>query len=398
MTQAYQDSGVTSIRTHDLYGPLDMATLYPNQEADPSDEASYDFTNSDEFYQAILDGGFVPYFRLGDSYSNNEFYPEANPREPTNKANWIEAAVFVIEHYNDPALWGEAPLEYVEIWNEPDNEIFWDGTNENFYAFFADAANRLNNEFPDLKIGGPGFIPGGFLSPTGLDYTEAFVEYMAANAVELDFLSWHMYSNDPEEYSEAAAYYRDLLDSNGYTAIESHISEWNTESKDLSESEAEELRVQARGAAILTAAWISLQNADVTQAHFYRGYDPTDDLGTFYGMIYGDNLRKRASYAFGFWQELVNHEQKLSLTHSVTDLHTLAGQNSAGEIVLLLANLGESDVDLQIAFASRQTIADFSRVTQATIDDSADSPLEQNLDDLEISIASGTVQLVHLTP
>ena len=66
----YQEIGVNMVRNHDFYGPLDMAQMYPNHAADPNLASSYDFTESDVRFHAILDAGLVPYFRLGDSYNN----------------------------------------------------------------------------------------------------------------------------------------------------------------------------------------------------------------------------------------------------------------------------------------------------------------------------------------
>lgn len=56
------------IRTPDFFGPLDMATMYPDQNADPLDPASYEFAASDRVFAAILRGGFEPYLRLGDTW------------------------------------------------------------------------------------------------------------------------------------------------------------------------------------------------------------------------------------------------------------------------------------------------------------------------------------------
>src|SRR6266536_962727 len=47
LTSAYQDRGVNLIRTHDYYGPLDMATMYPDRTKNPSLSSS--FTRTDYF-------------------------------------------------------------------------------------------------------------------------------------------------------------------------------------------------------------------------------------------------------------------------------------------------------------------------------------------------------------
>ena len=62
LTSAYQQIGVNLVRTHDFYGPLDMAVMYADRTRDPSEARSYDFKQSDAMWRAIVNGGFEPYF------------------------------------------------------------------------------------------------------------------------------------------------------------------------------------------------------------------------------------------------------------------------------------------------------------------------------------------------
>ena len=88
LTGAYQTRGLNLIRTHDFYGPMDMATMYPDRSKNPALASSFNFTglvgtdfhSSDDVFRSIVDGGFEPYLRLGDSYNN------AAP--PTSSVSW----------------------------------------------------------------------------------------------------------------------------------------------------------------------------------------------------------------------------------------------------------------------------------------------------------------------
>ncbi len=337
LTELYRQYGVTQIRTHDFYGPLDMATLYPDQNADPTDPASYDFEASDRFFAAILAGGFEPYLRLGDSYNSVEGYPKADPRAPANPRNWVRAAVEVVRHYR--GLSG-GTLRYVEIWNEPDNTQFWDGDRRAFFTLFTDAAIALKAEFPDLMIGGPGLTPAGALTPQGQAFTRGLLDAAQARQAPLDFFSWHMYSNDPEQYRSAAQFYRTELDQHGYTAAESHITEWNTADHDTASGlSPETVRLGGQGAAILSAAWIVLQDEGVDVSTFYRGPDPTLDLPTFYGLFYADGRPKRAALVFGLWARLAAHPERVPvIVDPAAGLWAIAGRNSAGELAVLVVN------------------------------------------------------------
>lgn len=54
---------------------------------------------------------------------------------------------------------------------------------------------------------------------------------LEAATVQLDFLSWHIYSNDPNDYIKGARHCRACLDSSGYTNTELHVTEYNTDNR-----------------------------------------------------------------------------------------------------------------------------------------------------------------------
>ncbi len=337
LTEEYRTLGVTEIRNHDFYGPLDMVQMYPDHTINPNLGGSFNFEESDVRFQAIVDGGFEPYFRLGDSYN------DPTPPSPANLDNYVTAAVNVIRHYRE-GLWGgfESPFIYVEIWNEP-GDHFWPGYSMNhFYTFYTKLALALRDAFPDLKIGGPGWSPAGYLSPTGMERVGSFLDAVKAADAPLDFHSWHVYSNDPDDYAKAADWYREELDARGFTGTESHISEWNTGTTGLSATEQKDLRVNAKGATINTAAWIELQKTDVAVSTFYRGNDTSSDLPAFFGMFHADGTRKKIADAFELWSAMAEYSGRLELTGGEeSGLHIIAGRNAEGRIAVLIANTTE---------------------------------------------------------
>ncbi|MBI3660081.1 alpha/beta hydrolase fold domain-containing protein [Candidatus Acetothermia bacterium] len=388
LTQQYQQAGVTLVRTHDFYGPMDMSQIFPNQDADPSNPASYNFTASDSIFSAIVKGGFEPYLRLGDSWNN--------VRRITNRANWVKAAVEVVRHFNDSARWGKSPLHYIEVWNEPDGH-FWVGPREEFFALFADAAKTLKATFPNLKIGGPGFTPAGFLAPQGQAYAKAFISYMKTNNVPLDFFSWHVYSNDPNDFPNAAKFYRGLLDANGYTTTESHISEWNTEYNPERNMTDPTVRTSARASVLMTAAWIGLQEQNVTVSAVYRGNDPSLNAPTWYGIFYADSRPKPVGLAFQLWSQMATHSSHQQITvSSATELHALAGHSSLGEITILIANPTEKSSSWQLALPP-STSTNYS-ITLQQITGAGTEIQTSTLSGLSSEIAAYTTQLVTLKP
>ncbi|MBI1388103.1 MAG: hypothetical protein GC154_06615 [bacterium] len=318
----YRDLGVNWIRTHDFYGPLDMKVMYPDDSADPDSPSSYDFSESDARMEAIVNNGHSIYFRLGDSYNEE-------PTPPANLAHYVKAAVNVIRHYTE-GLWNgySYDIPYIEIGNEPGNAEFWSGTRIEFFQLYHQTASALKTRFPQIKIGGCGFLPLGYYVQDETNYPRAFLEYCQANGSPLDFLSWHLYTNTPADYREAARFYRNLLDSYGYTNAENHITEWNTEEGPL--------RYNAQGAAAMTGAWIGLQDGGVDLSTFYRGQDTSMDLPTFFGLLYADGTYKKVAYAFKAWSRLAHNSIRVQLDGTTETTSAIAAKNESEDSIRVL--------------------------------------------------------------
>ncbi len=316
----YRDLGINMVRTHGFQGPLDFKTIYPNETADPSDPASFNFHISDVAAQMIHDNGHEIYFRIGNS-------PNYEGTPPIDIPNYIEATKNIIKHYTQ-GLWDgfEFPIQYIEIWNEPKNREFWTGSTIEFLMFFEQMAKELKAEFPDMKIGGPAFLPTGYVLQ---EFPPQFLEHCRDHNVPLDFLSWHIYTDDPTMYYDAGIYYRQLLDEYGYTEAESHITEWNTNESPL--------RYNAAGAAIMTSGWINLQKAPVDISIIHRGQDPSMDHIVFYGIMYADGTYKKIGYAFKGWSRLADeYTQRISAIDDGDMIDVLAAMNEDQSSIAIL--------------------------------------------------------------
>jgi len=191
LTEQYRDIGVDMVRIHDFFGPTDIHSIFPNWSADPFDENSYDFSESDEVIKSIIDAGCKIFYRLGESASDNEILRQP----PENYSKWAEVCKHIVMHYNDG--WGNGyhyNITYWEIWNEPDLKGFWNGTSEEYYQLYSITAQTLKNYNNSLKIGGPSIS-----SIDNLNYTRLFLEHLVENNVPIDFFSWHCYAATPEE-------------------------------------------------------------------------------------------------------------------------------------------------------------------------------------------------------
>jgi len=389
LAEDYHAIGVTMIRTHDMGGPLDMYVMYPDQNADPHDPASYDFAASDRAFAAIVDNGFEPYLRLGDSMGSAPGFPPLERRAPTDPENWTEAAVEVVRHYDEISREAGVALRYVEIWNEPNFKEFWDASPREFYELFADTASALKAEFPHLMIGGPGLASsGGALTPEVEEYTERFLDYLQQHGTPLDFLSWHVYSSDADVYAELASFYREQLVSHGYAEAESHITEWNTAMR--GEDETDAVRNTSRGASLMSAAWIALQGSNVSVSTFYRG-DENRQNGNM-GLFYPDGRIKPIALAFSLWAEIAAHPERLAVTVEGEGLTALAGADEGGEIAVLIVNPTGEPISWKVEFNPSNPTAGVAKLYQVS---NASEELETfSLESPTAEIGAYTVQLL----
>lgn len=399
LTTAYQQRGVNLVRNHDYYGPLDMATMYPDHSKDPMQSSSYNFTgvldtrygrSSDSVFASIINGGFEPYFRIGDSYNN------VSPPSAAQLPNWSQAAVQVLKHYRTGQWAGfYTDFRFVEIGNEPDNPIFWPSplTTNDFNQLYDQTSRAIRAAFPTLKIGGPGWAPSGCLAPEGQAKVRSLLDYIKAASSPLDFMSFHVYNTDAVAYRTCAQFYRTELDSRGLTGVELHITEWNTPNGSAS-SAIGQLRYNSQGAAYMTAAWIKLQGAGVTQSTFYRGVDPAPNVPEFYGMFYGDGRTKRVAEAFSLWRDFTAYPHVLQTSSGPSGSTLMAAENNAGARAILIANPGEMSVSSSISFADGKTLGDYQVHSSTVIDGLVIEPLAGST----VRVPAKSTVLLRLTP
>ncbi|MGQ9662455.1 MAG: hypothetical protein ACUVWX_08990 [Kiritimatiellia bacterium] len=103
-----------------------MSQYSARQWPRPDRRGSHD---RDRFFDAIIKGGFEPYLRLGDSWMADDRYPRLRRRVPQDFERWARAAVTVVRHYEAQS---EGRLKYVELWNEPELQQFWDAPRQVF--------------------------------------------------------------------------------------------------------------------------------------------------------------------------------------------------------------------------------------------------------------------------
>ncbi len=123
---AFRDAGIPYARNHDasLYMPyggehiVDVHAIFPNFDADPYDEASYDFVCTDEYLRVIDHAGVKTFYRLGSKIEHS--IKKYGTLPPKDFKKWAIICEHIIKHYNYGWANGfHYGIEYWEIWNEP---------------------------------------------------------------------------------------------------------------------------------------------------------------------------------------------------------------------------------------------------------------------------------------
>jgi xylan 1,4-beta-xylosidase len=352
VSRQYRDLRIDLVRVHDFFGPGDIdarwvqpldpisrwvkadgtRSIFPDWEANPEDESSYNFGPTDRIVQAIRAGGAEVYFRLGRSWG-------AVARPPSDFTKYAEICKHVVMHYNGGWAKGyHYNIRYWEIWNEPDLQVawapnfirpFWTGTPGQYYELYERVVRAIKGYDAALKVGGPAKAR----PELGDGYREGFLRYCAERKVPLDFYSWHLYQEgqSPRPYLlvQTARMIRGLLDEYGFNQAENILSEWNMSAGAAFSGSMKQ--PDMRHTAFISTALIYLQESSIDRALFYRG-DPT-----VMGLFEAGGQYRRSATVFKLFGAMLDTPQRLAVTGSDDcSFALLAGRSADGGLVQLI--------------------------------------------------------------
>ena len=194
---AHDDLGVDRVRAHAILHD-DNAVVTRGEDG----RLRYDFTVVDDLYDQILAIGIRPVVELS-------FMPAAIARDPQETvfayqgiisppADWAEWRAVVqalvahlVERYGveEVRTWG------FEVWNEPNLEVFWTGTREDYLRLYDEAAAAVKAVDESLLVGGPSTAAG--------EWVEALTAHAESTGIPLDFVTSHTYGNTPDRHAAA---------------------------------------------------------------------------------------------------------------------------------------------------------------------------------------------------
>lgn len=355
--EEYKAAKIPYARNHDAafyleYGgehSVDISAIFPNFDADPYAEGSYDFVCTDEYIKVTALAGTKTFYRLGQKIEH--YIKKFSTLPPKDFEKWAVVCEHIIKHYTEGWANGfDAGIEYWEIWAEPDlgagnssdgssndspNKRMqtWGGTRAEFFNLYEITAKRLKKAFPKLKIGGPAIS-------WDEQWTADFLGEMRKRNVPIDFFSWHCYCHKPEEMAEKALRIRKILDENGYCDSESILDEYNYV-RGWTEEYIYSIEVinSIKGAAFTAACMAAAQKAPVDMLMYY-------DASPCYwnGLFNYYTLRPQKGYYPFLWFSKLSELEEVQSENEIENIYTLCGKTSDGKVSALVTYYTDDDL------------------------------------------------------
>jgi len=154
----------------------------------------YSFFNVDSVFDFLLDIGMKPFIELSfmpsalASGSKTIFHYRGNITPPKSWDEWGNLIGTLAHHLVRRYGVEEVRKWFFEVWNEPNLDIFWAGTQEEYFQLYRSAALAIKNVDGRLAVGGPA---------TAIDaWIPQLREFCGKHNVPLDFISTHHYPTD----------------------------------------------------------------------------------------------------------------------------------------------------------------------------------------------------------
>ncbi|MFD6908576.1 xylan 1,4-beta-xylosidase [Streptomyces sp. NPDC060077] len=156
------------------------------------------FLYVDQVVDAYLERGIAPFVELGfmpsalASGDDTVFWWKGNITPPRDEKEWADLVRAVIGHLVDRYGIEQVRRWPIEVWNEPNLEIFWSAGQDAYHRLYEVTSLAVKEVDAELQVGGPSLAPGyedGWI--------RRFAEFVEARDLPIDFVSRHAYSSGP---------------------------------------------------------------------------------------------------------------------------------------------------------------------------------------------------------
>lgn len=321
LAELRKDTGFRYIRMHGLLSD-DMGVF----RIDAQGKEQYNFQYIDALFDYLQSVGIKPFVELGfmpsamASGTKTIFWWRGNVTPPRDYAQWERLIKALTVHWTERYGKAEVASWYFEVWNEPNLDGFWAGSQDEYFKLYAHAARAVKSVDASYRVGGPG--------TAGAAWIPEMIGYASKNRVPLDFVSTHSYGVNQgflDEFGttgtvlspDAMAVTNDVLKNRKEIAassmpkLELHYTEWSssyTPSDPTHDSYHQPAYIlkklkQSAGAVQSMSYWVFtdiFEEAGPRFEAFHGGF----------GLMNTQGIKKPAYFAYQFLNQLGDRELK----------------------------------------------------------------------------------------
>jgi xylan 1,4-beta-xylosidase len=237
LADAHRECGFQYIRMHGLF--TDDMGVYREENGVPQ----YNWQYIDELYDFLHRIGMKPFVELGfmpgglASGSKTIFWWKGNVTPPRDMQKWADFIRAFTLHVQERYGHDEVKTWYFEVWNEPNLDGFWAGTQQQYFDLYAASARAIKSVSADYKVGGPG--------TAGCGWVKEFTHFCQTNGAPVDFVSTHTYgvesgyldvtatrgtalSRNPNSIFGEVKMVRQQIAESAFPKLELHFTEWSS--------------------------------------------------------------------------------------------------------------------------------------------------------------------------
>ena len=194
LRQVKQVTDLKYIRFHGIL--LDEMGVY---DEDAQGNSIYNFSYVDQVYDGLLQNGVRPFVelsfmpkKLAAKEALQAFWYKPNVAPPKDWKKWDDLITAFAKHLVERYGSEEVAKWYFEVWNEP-NLDFWAGEprQSSYWELYDHTAADIKKVDSHLRAGGPATAQAAWV--------DDFIRHCVENHVPVDFVSTHVYGNDPPE-------------------------------------------------------------------------------------------------------------------------------------------------------------------------------------------------------
>ncbi|WP_313170416.1 GH39 family glycosyl hydrolase [Massilia oculi] len=238
LAEIRRDAGFRYIRFHGLL--TDDMGVY---KIDAQGKEQYNFQYIDALFDYLLSNGIKPFVELGfmpgamASGAKTIFWWRGNVTPPRDYGQWERLIEALARHWTERYGRDEVASWYFEVWNEPNLDGFWAGTQDEYFRLYTHAARAVKRVDPAYRVGGP--------ATAGAAWIPEMIAYADKNKVPLDFVSTHSYgvsqgflnefgttgtilSNDDMAVASDVLKNRKEIAASPMPKLELHYTEWSS--------------------------------------------------------------------------------------------------------------------------------------------------------------------------